>query len=146
VAQALHANQRRARSTVAEDGSFTLWCRGMVDTVEIGDGAPRVGVAGPWRQATKLVLRERDHGVVLVVGRVVAANGEAIVGAAVMPAMDQGAPPKTVFPIATTDGDGRFVARTFRGTPFLFVYHDTSNRTGSVAVPTDGTPVVVTVR
>ncbi|MBL8751762.1 MAG: carboxypeptidase regulatory-like domain-containing protein [Planctomycetes bacterium] len=137
---------RLAMARVGADGAFTLWCRGTVDEVDATDGFTHVGLVGPWRSNARLLLRERDHGLVPVVGRVVGADGAAIVGAAIVPAMDEATPPKSQAALATTDSDGRFVARVRRGQPFLFAYHDISNRTGTVAVPRDGAPVVVTVR
>lgn len=135
-----------ASTRIAADGSFTLWFRDAVDEVVASDGIEHIGMVGPWSKNARLLLRGREHSPVLLKGRVVGADGAAIVGAAIVPSMDTTKPPRAMMPIAVTDSEGHFAARVFRGQPFVFVAHQESRRTGSAEVPADGDAIVVTIR
>jgi hypothetical protein len=135
-----------ARTRIAADGSFSLWFRDEAHEVVANDGFTQIGLVGPWSKNARLLLRGPEHAIVLLKGSVVDADGAPIVGALVVPSMSTTPPPRATPPIATTDQTGHFVARIFRGQPFVFVHHERSRRSGSVEVPNNDTAVVVTVR
>ncbi|MBL8732016.1 MAG: hypothetical protein JNN13_06575 [Planctomycetes bacterium] len=143
---AWHQGERLATTTTDTDGSFVLWSRRNLDLLTACDASPRLGRFGPWHEDTRVDLRERQHGLCIVTGRVLDAEGKVVADAFVLPAMTAAAPPRGVPPIARSDAEGRFAACTFRGQPFLFFADELGGRSASVAVPGDGTPVVVTVR
>lgn len=143
---ATHGGRRVAATTSDADGSFVLWCRTPIDELVAADCGVRMGQCGTWEGNTRLDLRERDHGLVLVRGRVVDADGRPVAGAHVLPSMTPSAPSETTRAVATTDARGHFVACTFRGLPFLFACDDAAHRTGSAALPGTATPLLVTVR
>lgn len=143
---ASYGGKRLAATTTDSDGSFVIWCRRELDLLAASDAALRMGRFGPWREHTRVDLRERQHGLRIVTGRVVDGGGKAVAGAYVLPARSASAPPRGAPVLAQTDAEGRFTVGTFRGQPFLFFADELGDRSASVAVPGEGTPVVVTVR
>ncbi|MBZ0151947.1 MAG: hypothetical protein K8J09_10480 [Planctomycetes bacterium] len=143
---ASYAGARLASTTTDSDGSFVIWCRRELDLLVASDAALRMGRFGPWHEDTRVDLRERQHGLRIVAGRVVDGGGAAVAGAFVLPAQNASAPPRGTPVLNQTDAEGRFTVRTFHGQPFLFFADELGDRSASIAVPGDGTPVVVTVR
>ncbi len=143
---ASYAGKRLASTTTDSDGSFVIWCRRELDLLVASDAALRMGRFGPWHEDTRVDLRERQHGLRVVTGRVVDGGGDAVAGACVMPARNASAPPRGVPVLHQTDAEGRFTVCIFRDQPFLFFADELGDRRASIAVPGDGVPVVVTVR
>ncbi len=144
--QARGNEERVAWTRVAADGSFALWSRRPIDQIEAWDGVPLMGRAGPWQASAKVDLRERDHAFVLVTGRVFDAKGRVVAGAYVYPSIARVPPSGLASPGATTDKDGRFILRTLRDVPLLWVAKPGHGVAISVDMPAPGKSVEVRLK
>jgi hypothetical protein len=141
----VHANgesRRVATTTTGADGTFALWVRETVRSVEASATVPRLGRLGPWRSDAELELDERTDALVLVTGRFVDGAGAPIVGALLLASHENAPPKKKSAVLGGTDRDGRFAVRLVRGTPFLFVVAEHRHQALG-AVPADGTPLLL---
>lgn len=144
----IRANGERghAATTVAADGTFTLWCNQPVASVEAIASILRLGRLGPWSIDEELVLDERTDAPMVVCGRFVDSADNALAGAILIPSAIDGPPRKGTRAVGGTNRDGRFAVRLLRGTPFLFAVSKDERMTAIARVPTDGSLILLRSR
>lgn len=133
-------------ATSARDGRYTLWTDRPVAALLV-PGADPMHRPGPFAAAATAVdLDAREHGLVLVVGRVVDRNGEGAV-ATTLYGVERGGPPTARRTAdATTDGNGWFRMRLPRSQRFVYAYREGGDRKGWAEIPADGKPFEVQIQ
>ena len=125
-----HDGQRIAWTTSGADGRFTLWARRPLSHLTAFDGPPRMGRAGPWQQDAELDLDEREHGLVLVTGRIVDQKGVGAGGVAIFGVAGPVRPPRRSEPVGVTSRDGSFCVRLPRHQSHLWFWQENGNQQG----------------
>lgn len=143
VVRAHLVDHRLITTRTRDDGAYTIWTNAPVAKLDVPRTVP-IRRRGPFATATTaLDLDEREHGLVLFVGRFLTAGGEPIAGAWIF-GVDQAAPPpKGVQPDGVTDSAGRFRVLLPRSTPFVFAVGDGGDLGGSAAIPADRAAIEV---
>lgn len=137
VVRAHLVDQRRIATRTRDDGAYTIWTNAPVANLVVPRTVP-IRRRGPFAAATTaLDLDEREHGLVLCVGRFLTAGGEPIAGAWIFGVDQAEPPPEGVQPDGRTDYAGRFRVLLARRTPFVFALDDGGGPGGSAAIPAD---------
>lgn len=140
VVRAHHERGGVVATTTRKDGRYTLWVDRPVATLEV-PGVDPIHRDGPFdAAATALDLDAHEHGLVLVVGRVLDATGEPLRGTMLFGVDQGGSPAKRRRPDGITDGDGWFRLRLPRRTPFVYAWCEGGDHGGWSAVPADRAP------
>jgi hypothetical protein len=133
-------------ATTGRDGRYTLWTDRPVAALDVL-GVDAMRRDGPFAAAATAVdLDAKEHGLVLVVGRVVDRNGEGAV-ATTLYGVELGGPPAVRRTAdATTDSNGWFRMRLPRSQRFVYAHREGGDRKGWAEIPTDGQPFEVQIR
>lgn len=137
VVRAHLVDQRLIATRTRDDGAYTIWTNAPVAKLDVPRTVP-IRRRGPFAAATTaLDLDEREHGLVLCVGRFLTAGGEPIAGAWIFGVDQAASPPEGVHPDGRTDHAGWFRVLLARRTPFVFALCDGGGPGGSAAIPAD---------
>lgn len=125
-------------ATSGRDGRYTLWTDRPVAVLDV-PGVDPMRREGPFAAAATAVdLEASEHGLVLVVGRVVDRNGEGAV-ATTLYGVERGGPPAVRRTAdATTDSNGWFRMRLPRSQRFVYAHREGGDKKGWVEIPADG--------
>jgi hypothetical protein len=120
---------RRLRTQSLADGTFTLWSNRPFTELRTKDGSERALRVGPFAGDAVVDIDERQHGYVVVRGRVVDGGPTAIYGATARPK-----PPHREAPDGMTDEAGAFTVRVPRHQTHLWFCRERGNREAWVAI------------
>ena len=125
------------------DGRYTLWANHPIELLEVF-GANPIRRKGPFTAtATAIDLDVREHGLVVVTGRVLAADGTPVRDALVFGVERDGPPAEHARAEGKSSPEGWFRVRLPRNAKFVYVWSDTLERGGTAALATDGKPTEV---
>lgn len=130
-----------AATTSDADGNFVLWSKQPITHLFSHDTIPRTARCGAWATDGTVVLDEREHGYLLVSGRLVDGRGAgseraAIYAAAVRPKAPHREPPDGI-----TTTSGGFCVRVPRYQTHLWFFQESGNREAWIPI-TPGRPHV----
>lgn len=133
-------------ATSGRDGRYTLWTDRPVKALLV-PGADPMHRAGPFAAAATAVdLEASEHGLVLVVGRVVDANGNGAANTALFGVDRAGRPADRRIVDGHTDGRGWFRMRLPRSQRFVYAFRESGNLSGWLEIPADGKPLEVQIQ
>ncbi len=125
---AQHEREVVAATASDADGNYVLWCKRPATHLFSHDGIPRTARQGNWQNDATVDLDERDHGYLVVSGRLVDARGVGSARAAVYAASQRPAPPLRRPPDGMTNADGGFCVRVPRYETHLWFFQESQNR------------------
>jgi hypothetical protein len=124
---------RNERTLVAStksgtDGNFSLWSKRPITHVFSHDTIPRTARCGAWANDGTLDLDEREHGYLLVSGRLLEAQGVGSKSAAIYAVTKRPTPPHREPPDGTTTSSGGLCVRVPRYQTHLWFFQEGGNR------------------
>ena len=133
-------------TTTLGDGRYRLWTDRPVTALDVL-GVDAMRRDGPFAAAATAVdLDEKEHSLVLVVGRVVDGNGKGAV-TTVLYGVDRGGPPAVRRTAdGMTDSNGWFRLRLPRSQRFVYAHREGGDLSGWTEIPADGKPFEVQIR
>ncbi|MCU0865796.1 MAG: hypothetical protein MUC36_18580 [Planctomycetes bacterium] len=121
------------------DGNFVLWSKRPITHVFSSDTIPRTARCGAWAADGTLDLDEREHGYLLVSGRLLDAEGAGSGQAAIYACSKRPKPPHREPPDGTTTSTGGFCVRVPRYQTNLWFFQEGGNRDAWLRIA-PGTP------